>query len=334
MKPDLKPTSLPAQWEVLALLRFVLAWIVFCSHIKDFLPLKYPAIQLSVDLGGRAAVLGFLVVSGYSIASSIQRKPDGFYRRRFFRIYPLYFTAILLTQLMAFALENQVTIPSFIYLKTGLPTTVCNLFFLQTFACVSIGYNPVVWTLGIEVFYYVLAPIFNRINKYFLLSIGLLSGLFSLNFVDVLAYFRFPTWSVTFFGISALSYLWAWLFGFIYFKSQDKRLGFILAVIGIMFILPNKTVFYEPLSWLTYGITFLCVTYATSISLSKNLSKLFAYLGDISYPFYLFHIPLLIASYVALKVENPWFFIIITLLGSAFFYHLVDGYLKRKWSLK
>jgi peptidoglycan/LPS O-acetylase OafA/YrhL len=86
------------QWKVLAGLRFFLAWIVVCYHLKNFIP-DYGKDFLCTfgKLNGLTAVLGFLLISGYSIAHSLTKNPEGFYNRRFLRIYPLYFCAVIVS---------------------------------------------------------------------------------------------------------------------------------------------------------------------------------------------------------------------------------------------
>ena len=161
-------------WEGIALLRFFLAWVVFAGHLNLFTP--EPSWLGAFDqFGGKAAVIGFLLVSGFSIASSIERQGEGFFRRRFLRIYPLYFTAIV----FGFALEiwtgGQVTAPGRTFEALGWPTALGNLIFAQTFAVKPLGFDGPVWSLAIEVFYYALAPVFLLLERKWLLGIAVVS---------------------------------------------------------------------------------------------------------------------------------------------------------------
>jgi peptidoglycan/LPS O-acetylase OafA/YrhL len=88
MKPDKG-----ASWELLALIRFLLAAIVMVSHSGTTV-LANPLFRWIADFGAFTAVLAFLILSGYSIGHSYDRKADGFYRRRLLRIYPMYALAI------------------------------------------------------------------------------------------------------------------------------------------------------------------------------------------------------------------------------------------------
>lgn len=66
-------------WLTLSLLRFGLALIVAAGHIKLFYPFTLSAtdpIRALASLNGQAAVVGFLLVSGFSIAHSISTEPS------------------------------------------------------------------------------------------------------------------------------------------------------------------------------------------------------------------------------------------------------------------
>jgi hypothetical protein len=68
------PTSV--SWEALALLRFFLAWIVLSGHLTSYTDHSGWAEALS-SFDAKAAVVGFLLVSGYSIAASLDRESEG-----------------------------------------------------------------------------------------------------------------------------------------------------------------------------------------------------------------------------------------------------------------
>ena len=87
-------------WGSLGWLRFGLAVIVACSHLRGFYAeyvTTWDPARILGSFNGVAAVLGFLLVSGFSICHSLVQKPEGYVRRRFMRIYPLYLVAIVLS---------------------------------------------------------------------------------------------------------------------------------------------------------------------------------------------------------------------------------------------
>src|SRR6218665_3154567 len=97
-----------SQWALLALMRFGLSAIVAVGHLGLFLPGEAGWIHAANLLDGKAAVIGFLMISGYSIHASLEREPDGFLLRRFLRVYPLYFLCVLFTCLVEFGTAGEV----------------------------------------------------------------------------------------------------------------------------------------------------------------------------------------------------------------------------------
>jgi peptidoglycan/LPS O-acetylase OafA/YrhL len=77
------------RWDLLGLMRYLLASIVAISHLKWYLAGAQPIYRVA-EFSGLVAVLGFLLISGYSIAASYEREPQGYFFRRFLRIVPLY----------------------------------------------------------------------------------------------------------------------------------------------------------------------------------------------------------------------------------------------------
>lgn len=232
-------------WPALAALRFVLAVVVMVSHLSWFAP-GLP------DGGALAAVLGFLVVSGYSIAASLEREPAGFYRRRLRRILPVYLAACALS-LLPVALGPVVDATGYVWAVPAPAEVVCNLVFLQGFACGPLTSNPVVWSLSVEAACYAAAPFLRRWTAAALALVSLAA--FLLIPPEPVYYSRMT-------GGGALVLLaWAWLAGFLLWRA------------GLRFTLPVPR-------------------------------RLCLWLGDVSYPLYLVHIPAYLGLW-ALGVRAP-----------------------------
>jgi len=134
MSDPTKVKTPATNWEILAGLRFFLAWIVACGHLNhDFLPKDHAFFQFFSLFGGKAAVIGFLLVSGYSISASLHKKTEGFYQRRFLRIYPLYFFAVILALLLEVCLSGKVQVARNIFVSNGWLPNSANLFFCKRF---------------------------------------------------------------------------------------------------------------------------------------------------------------------------------------------------------
>jgi peptidoglycan/LPS O-acetylase OafA/YrhL len=150
------------EWAFLGCVRFVLAVIVVAFLVKWLLPLP-PRLRSIGLLGPEAALLGFFLISGFSIAHSVTTRPTGFYRRRLDRIYPVYLVGIVLA-LIPFGLYglhfsvngNAIDAP-----KHGIDV-LWNTLMLQGWACERFDTNSPLRSSGPEVTYYGLAPLFAR----------------------------------------------------------------------------------------------------------------------------------------------------------------------------
>ncbi len=278
-------------WPLLGAVRFFLAFTVLTGHLSWYIPSYDKLLKLS-KFSPLVAVLGFLVISGYSIAASFEAQKDGFYFRRALRIIPVYFLSIGYTTLITLYAHDQLPAQHLTKLD-DIGSIIGNLFFLQGFFVHSLESNPIVWTLSVEVFFYIITPLISAKNKYFLPVILLSATLFSLQ-----RYIGFWYFSQMLYGLNIAFLGWAWLLGFWLYHNKPK-IGsiFFVSCLGIIAITINGyfiTDFWT-ISWL---LTCTAVGYGhlfktPCITLMKKL-------GDISYPLYLFHIPI----FLMLKMLN------------------------------
>ena len=314
------------RWEMLAGLRFFLAWIVAASHLTLFLDSPNIALQWFAAFGAKSAVLGFLIVSGYSIAASLERTSRGFYQRRFIRVYPLYFFAI------AFAVGLQmrlgdIQIGSMHYSPSAPLTCAGNFLLLQNFVVKPISFDAVVWSLSIEFFFYLLAPYLYQIRSQNIAALIIISGL-------VYLIPKPNNWGTLFFVLSkftALRYFWAWLLGFLYFKHARASVMTLLLVTGAVLVAVNRGENYEPLSVFTFVLSGLILLVAPRLRLPMFLRQPLSYLGDLSYPLYLYQIPCYIASHSLLGLRTPLVMIAVLGLFTVLMFQFVDVYLKKRY---
>ena len=306
-------------WSVLAVIRFFLAFLVFASHLPRFsgqLPLT---LSIFLPLGGKAAVLGFLLISGLSIGHSYRQNSDGFYARRFLRIYPLYFFAVLFTLLLIPQIGSPYFLSGKTVVATGLATGIANFFLLQGFLSITIPYNGSLWSLSVEVFFYLLAPFLFKLRSNLILALLAIS----------LLSFNFPmNWH---YGYLALHYAWAWLIGFLISVKDKTQLAWLLILLGSIVTYFNKIDTSEPLSYLNFAVTssIVLLIYNKSFSVSSRIQAIFNFLGEISYPFYLFHIPIGLAVHYYLGLRNAWAYLAICLVITILLNYLLDHWLKR-----
>jgi peptidoglycan/LPS O-acetylase OafA/YrhL len=275
---------------------------------------------------GKAAVVGFLLVSGYSIAASFERDAEGFYRRRFLRIYPLYFVAVLFSFFLELSSGGRAQAAQYTLVSLGWVTALGNLFFLQTFVVKPIQFDGPVWSLSIEVFYYALAPFFASLPRRLLFAIFAFSSI-------CYALPKHDDWGTVYFVLSkfnALNYMWCWLLGFLLWRERSLPV-IILALVGVSQIIFGLNTPF-PLAPATYIITLMLLLFAENITFFRGrLKPLADYLGDLSYPLYLFHFPALILGYCMIGARSQSTLVLIVGAASIAALHVIDRFVKRKF---
>ena len=311
-------------WIFLGLVRFYLAAVVFGTHFAYFSGDRSWWITLSHDLGGKAAVLGFMLISGYSIAASLQARSDGFYLRRFLRIYPLYIVAVMLTMFIEFVTNGIVQAHDRSFESLGWIVGIGNSLLLQTFLVKPMSFNTPLWSLSVEVFFYLCAPLFVRLPARWIFALIIIS----------LACFMLPQredFGTVYYVLSkfnALRYMWAWLLGFMLWHYKSKAISIFSIVCGSVVFFHEHTT--EIFSIATYLIAIISILVSPYIS-TKTLSlSSWHFLGEISYPLYLFHYPVLIAAYFY-GFRNTSILIIFVFGIAIIMYLYIDKFLKSRY---
>jgi peptidoglycan/LPS O-acetylase OafA/YrhL len=280
------------------LVRFVLAGIVVSCHLTEFS--SNHILTKPSALGGLAAVIGFLVISGYSIANSIERRPQGFYRRRVLRIYPLYAGAVLFS-LIPFAIAGDVTIAHSNLSMPSLRNVLINLVLLENFVGREVLSDPVVWTLAVEAVCYLAAPLLARCKTSILIVVAIP---FFVAFV-VYPKFNLAYYSDLRFGLPVLFLAWPWVAGFIFYRYRSSKLASVILILVCVAMVHLNQSFGAKYSELTVGVVTAIVAVAGEIPVPKQFRQTMKYLGDLSYPLYLYHLPAIGLGWV-LGVRNGW----------------------------
>lgn len=232
---------------------------------------------------GHYGVNLFFMISGFVIFMTLERtrRPLDFVVSRFSRLYPAFWTAVILT----FLITSWLGLPG----KTvSLPTALANLsMFHSLFGIAHV--DGVYWTLEVELIFYAWALLIFRLG--WLAHIHLLLGLL---FALRLIYFGFETglqidlpWTV--FRLLILKFIpWFGAGIMIYRLSQTagphgRDWGVLLAAILLLAIVdgPVIAVLAAGLAALLYG--------ATSGRLPVLRQPVLVWLGAISYTLYLLH---------------------------------------------
>jgi peptidoglycan/LPS O-acetylase OafA/YrhL len=307
------------------LLRVLLAVMVVFGHFR----------LLSGGVTGRfpynladAAVDAFFVVSGFLITGSFERSRGvtGFYIRRAFRVIPLYALVVLLqaTALIVFLRVRGLSIP----IGETSKYLLFNLGFAN-FAQHDIGgllesrllvptMNPSLWTLKIEIGFYLIAPLvyaaMRRWGEWVLLPIFLASACFevSLRHLGLDQYARQLPGQMQFFVVGIA----------LYHHADKIRINLPLAVICCI-------AFFMAWTWLwpiPAGIRPLIVgVFVVCFALRLPVIPL---RSDLSYGSYLMHGPLIqILLFLGFYQDTVWMLagVMITVMAMSFLTeHLVE----------
>jgi len=293
----------------MGLIRFFLAFSVVVAHF-----LFFPTFRL---IGGEVAVEAFFIISGFYIAMILDGRYSStkdFLINRFLRLYPAYFVIagfnLIVNLIDPGELKNVFTLPP--QLSSYLVFTNATMMFQDVamflgvhdgrvhFVKNFLDSSPVVfryllipqaWTLGIEITFYLLAPIlFFRKYKYIYVFfvMSLLIRIYLLQhgkFDDPWSYRFFPN-ELALFMLGAIAYN---IYSKIDFKANEAlycEIGkWLLAlVIGFVFFFPNIAANYEFKKGFFYLLLTVGIPFIFHLTKDNPWDK---FIGELSYPIYL-----------------------------------------------
>ena len=279
------------QWAVLGFLRCALAAVVMICHTDNILFANDAKhwTHVLIPAGGFAAVIGFFIVSGYSIGSSVEREAEHYAYRRFWRIVPVYWAALAFCAVpfLRYGLHLQIqgateSIPTFWQV-------VIVALFLQNIVGLPFGMFGQSWSLSSEVVYYTFAPWLRRLTTRWILLIAALSIAGYLWHESLPITTKWAGYWSEMYGRGIGCLAWAWLAGFLAWRWRHIK--------GLLFVLPLGTtlltihdgVTWEPLGWVIVLISSLVISVSFLIKLPRTIATAGIFLGGVSYPLYLFH---------------------------------------------
>lgn len=307
-------------------------------------------------LNGWLGVDLFFVLSGFLIFQSLDRAQSTrhYFQRRFLRIVPAYVAVLCLA---VFGLFPYYLVDD----QNIVHRVLLHLVFLQDY----LGSDIVVvfWTLGIEVKFYLLAPLLYTLIKkanraasllFAALLIALTESTFRwLSYSELTMQIDYAQYFYGFRSPFHMSFMSIWL-GFLLAKAHAlhlldnspriKRWAIALAcascvllcVVELMHTITWFDVFLQPLA-ISILATLVVAAAATSASINNRAVSGLSYIGRISYSLYLLHVPLLPLSHVlsaAIFPGNSLAFLLtyfaISLAASAVFYRWVESYFYRR----
>jgi peptidoglycan/LPS O-acetylase OafA/YrhL len=251
---------------------------------------------------GSAGVPIFFVISGYCIhrsgASRLLANPDyrldagQFWLRRLVRIYPVLLAALALT-FVADSISLTMTPVSHKILDIGPQAFLVNLFSLQGVAGKTYGSNGALWTLSLEVQFYLLYPLLFAVRR----RVGLNAVLAGVAVINVVSALTLAPHDIVLFT----SYWFSWMLGAWIAEARLRGYeGFRFAyVAAAVFAVAGCVAFHfgQYGAFQLWACAFACyLVKALSRPLASGgvLMPIFSKLGEFSYSLYLIHLPLFV----------------------------------------
>ena len=327
---------------IMGKIRFLLAVAVIIAHSSPIFGIKL--------IGGEVAVQTFFIISGFYMALILTEKYVGinssfklFITNRFLKIYPIYWSVLLLALLLSLlSFHHSGTSGSekinalLSIVKDGFNGVVTfswycfasiflffqdwfiffkvnqngSLSFISNFhyAAHPFGYDvflPQAWTIGLELTFYLMAPFLIRRNNAFIVGLLILSVLIRLFLYLHWNLYQDP-WSYRFFPNELAYFLFGVLVYRFYKKVKNNRSVAVNTTMNWAFYLVlTITIIYQLIANNYIALLYPIVVGCAIpfIFLKDSKSKLDIKIGELSYPIYISHITIII---VIKKLHVPF----------------------------
>jgi peptidoglycan/LPS O-acetylase OafA/YrhL len=296
--------------------------------------------QLSViadALSSLVAVKGFFVVSGFLIFMSFERSASlaSYAKKRVRRIYPAYFSVVMLCAMGLVVVSSQ-SAGEYFFSRAWARYVPANLAFLNFVQPTLPGVfeanrmatvNGALWTLKVEVMFYVAVPAFVWLfRKFGHLRMLVLFYCSSIAYTELMAFAAARSGLPIYLELGRqlpgqLSYFLSGALLYYFLPFFERRVRILLPAAAVALWANNFVPLpvFEPVS-----LAIVVVFFGLFLHLGN-----FGKHGDFSYGVYIVHFPIIqLLLNTRWLDENPWLFlltvILLTAVGGAAMWHLVE----------
>ncbi len=317
------------------LLRLLLAVTVCISHASYLSGFEQIGI-VSSFLSSAVTVKAFFVVSGFLIFMSFERSSSlmAYVRKRIRRIYPAYFTVVMLCAILLCAVSSKSIGEYFSF--EWIKYVFSNLTFLNLLQPELPGVfennhlpdiNASLWTIKIEVMFYLTVPVLVFLfRKFARLPVLILVYCSSVAYAEILEAVAERTDRGIYEELSRqlpgqLSYFMAGAFFYYFLPFFERHVKYFLAA-AVLVLAININFPLPPLE------PFALATVVIFLSLFFYMGNFRNY-GDFSYGIYILHYPIIqTILHFGWFRHHPWLFLatvmVITTAGAIGMWHLVE----------
>jgi len=347
----------------MGVLRFILAISVVLSHTEPLF-----GIQI---VGGQIAVQAFYIISGFYMSMILNEKYINknssyslFITNRFLRLFPTYWTTLIITFLVALLLfftidENSGIIYRYIHyakefgfgnmlllvfsnifilgqdwlLFFGIDLETGHLFFTTNFKdtlppLYKFQFIPQAWSIGTELTFYLIAPFLVRKKLNIIIPIILGSLLLRLYLYN--SGLQHDPWLYRFFPTELVFFLFGNVSYRLYIKIKDTTIQPYILKFALAFVL-LFSLFYDKFNvpfqiYIYYIIFFLSIPFIFKLTKSWKKDRL---IGELSYPIYISHM-LIIMIIRGFSISTKGYFSLVIIIGSIVFSILVNKFVADK----
>jgi peptidoglycan/LPS O-acetylase OafA/YrhL len=258
---------------------------------------SFPMVWGSIGVPIFFVLSGYCIHRGYAVkegtTQGTSKISPAFFVRRFVRIYPVLLAALFLTLILD-SLTLQFTPDNVKVRSLSLSTFLINLFAFQGIAGTTYGSNGALWTLSLEIQFYLCYPLLFK----FLRFAGRNKTFLAVAAITLASHFITQKFDIVIFS----SYWLSWYIGaYIADLDVNDKLGsqkVITLSLSIVLLLTGCLLFfkYSFLSFQSWSFSFAS---ALTLILRMNawrgtVARIFQEIGKFSYSLYIIHLPFLV----------------------------------------